>query len=179
MAREQWWTEGKRYMNERTAKLGHTLAWKRLPRPAGTLLVFEGTCTDCGATVTIDRTSSSAGSSPRCARDVECTGPGTAVLTEIEQKHASEEFNGIAATFVEALATAGITFERPKVPFRSPFAPEGQCGLVSKDGYTCIRSLNKRGTHNGNEWGGPHGHVGTHPDDDHTRPFTEDDVLYA
>jgi hypothetical protein len=49
---------------------------------------------------------------------------------------------------------------------------------MSKDGYTCIRRLNKRGTHNLNEWGGP-GHVGTHPDDDFTRPFSDDDLLLA
>jgi hypothetical protein len=179
MARQQWWTLSKQDMTERAATLGHTLTWKRLPRPTKDhALVFEGTCADCGATVQIGRTWSSCGTI-RNARDETCSGPGTTVLTEIEQGRASELFAEAVGEYVQDLADAGITFARPKAPFRNPLAPEGECGVMSRDGYTCTRRLNKRGTHNGNEWGGPHGHVGTHPDDDFTNPFDDDAVLYA
>lgn len=179
MARKQWWTLAKADMDERVAELGHSLTWKRQPRPTREhALYFEGTCGDCGATVTLGSGWSSC-STIRDARSAQCSGSGTAVMTEIEQERADELTTEAINEYVEALADRGITFQRPKAPFRNPEAPAGQCGLVSKDGYTCIRRLNKRGTHNGNEWGGPDGHVGTHPDDDFTRPFDEDSVLYA
>jgi hypothetical protein len=176
---QQWWTDGKQHMNEVAASNGHTLTWKRRPRPSKEYaLVFEGTCTDCGATVCIDRYSSST-TGVRDARNATCTGAGTAVLTEIEQGHENEQAGEIVGEYLQALSDAGITFTRVQVPFRNPLAAADQCGLMSKDGYTCKRRLNKRGTHNGNEWGGPDGHVGTHPDDNYTRPFSDDDLLMA
>jgi hypothetical protein len=178
MARQQWWTPAKQDMTERTAALGHTLTWKRRPRPAGTALAFEGTCGDCGATVEIGASWSSCGTI-RDARREQCSGPGTAVLTEIEADRSSELFGEAVADYLQALDDAGITFERPKEPFRNPEARDGECGLMSRDGYTCIRRLNRRGTHNLNEWGGPDGHVGTHPGAGFTNPFTDDDLLYA
>ncbi|MGW2520489.1 hypothetical protein ACWC09_26440 [Streptomyces sp. NPDC001617] len=176
---QQWWTDGKQYMDEVAGRNGHTLTWKRLPRESRDhALIFEGTCTDCGATVSIDRYSSST-TSIRDARNDTCTGPGTTVLTEIEQARASELFREAVGEYVQDLEDAGITFERPQVPFRNPLTPADRCGLMSRDGYTCTRRLNQRGTHNGNEWGGPEWHVGSHPDDDFTRPFREDDLLTA
>lgn len=175
---QQWWTEGKQYINEIAEGLGHTLTWKRLPRPSKDhALLFEGTCTDCGATVCIDRSSSST-TGIRDARNETCSGPGTAVLTQIEQERASEQFAGLVDEYGQALADASITYTRPKAPFRNPLAPEGECGLMSRDGYTCNRRLNKRGTHNLNEWSGPD-HVGTHPDDNCTAPFSDDELLLA
>lgn len=176
---QQWWTEGKQYMNEVAGKNGHTLAWKRLPRESKDhALVFEGTCTDCGATVCIDRYASST-TGIRDARNETCSGPGTAVLTEVEQERASELFADMVGEYVQALADAGVTFTRPKAPFRNPLAPEGECGLMSRDGYTCNRRLNKRGTHNMSGVGSGPDHVGTHPDDDFTMPFSDDDLLLA
>jgi hypothetical protein len=176
---QQWWTEGKQYMDEVAGKNGHTLTWKRLPRESKDhALVFEGTCTDCGATVCIDRYASST-TGIRDARNETCSGPGTAALTEIEQGRASELFAGMVGEYVQALADAGVTFTRPKVPFRNPFAPEGECGLMSRDGYTCNRRLNKRGTHNMSGVGSGPDHVGTHPDDNCTMPFSDDDLLLA
>jgi hypothetical protein len=53
---QQWWTLGKQHMNQVAEANGHTLTWKRLPRETPDhALVFEGTCTHCGATVCIDR----------------------------------------------------------------------------------------------------------------------------
>jgi hypothetical protein len=178
MARQQWWTPAKASMGTKTGELGHTLTWKRLPRKAGHALVFEGTCADCGATVEIGSGWSSC-ATVRDARREPCSGPGTAVLTQVEQGHSSEQFGDLVSAYAQAIEDAGIAFEPPKRPFRNPLAREDECGLMSKDGYTCIRRLNKRGTHNGNEWGGPEGHVGTHPDDDFTNPFANDDVLYV
>jgi hypothetical protein len=175
---QQWWTLSKQWMDEEVAKNGHTLTWKRRPRQAGHALVFEGTCRDCGATVSIDRYSSSCGT-VRDARSAKCSGAGTAVLTEVEQDHANDQADEAIGEYVQALQDAGVTFTRVKAPFRNPLAPEGQCGLMSQDGYTCTRRLNKRGSHNGNEWGGPDGHVGTHPDSDFTAPFTDGQLLLA
>ena len=176
---QQWWTEGKAYMNEVAGKNGHTLTWKRLPRESKNhALVFEGTCADCGATVCIDRYASST-TGIRDARNESCSGPGTAVLTDIEQERASELFADAVGDYVQALADAGVTFTRPKAPFRNPLAPQGQCGLMSRDGYTCTRRLNKRGTHNMSGVGSGPDHVGTHPDDNYTMPFDDDDLLLA
>ncbi|GAA3808622.1 hypothetical protein ACFQ0G_53210 [Streptomyces chiangmaiensis] len=173
---QQWWTLGKQHMNEVASKNGHTLTWKRLPRESKDhALVFEGTCTDCGATVEIGRGWSSC-ATIRNARDEACSGPGTALLTAVEQERASELFAEAVGEYVQALEDAGVTFTRPMAPFRNPLAPEGECGLMSRDGYTCNRRLNKRGTHNLNEWSGPD-HIGTHPDDDFTMPFGDDDLL--
>lgn len=176
---QQWWTLGKQHMNEVASKNGHTLTWKRLPRPSKDhALVFEGTCTDCGATVEIGNGWSSC-ATIRNARDEACSGTGTAVITEVEQDRADELAGEAIGEYLQALHDAGITLARPQAPFRNPLAPEGQCGLMSRDGHTCIRRLNKRGTHNGNEWGGPDGHVGTHPDSRFTSPFSNDDLLMA
>lgn len=175
---QQWWTLGKEYMDEVAGGNGHTLTWKRLPRETPEhALVFEGTCTDCGATVCIDRYSSST-TGIRDARNETCSDPGTAVLTEIEEERASEQFSEMVGEYLQALDDAGVVYTRPQVPFRNPLAPEGQCGLMSRDGYTCNRHLNRRGTHNLNEWRGPD-HVGTHPDDNFTVPFSDDDLLTA
>jgi hypothetical protein len=176
---QRWWTLAKQDMDTQVVDRGHTLTWKRLPRPTTDhALCFEGTCRDCGATVTIGSGWSSC-ATIRDARNSDCSGPGTAVLTEVEQNRATELAGEVIGEYLQALTDAGIAPVRPRAPFRNPLAPEGQCGLMNKDGYTCIRRLNKRGTHNGNEWGGADGHVGTHPDDDFTRPFSDDDLLLA
>ncbi|NUP15476.1 MAG: hypothetical protein HOZ81_05100 [Streptomyces sp.] len=176
---QQWWTEAKQHMNEVTGRNGHTLTWKRLPRPSKNhALVFEGTCTDCGATVCIDRYASST-TGIRDARNESCSGPGTAILTEVEQERASELFAEAVGEYVQALEDAGITFTRPKSPFRNPLAPESECGLMSRDGYTCTRRLNRRGTHNMSGVGSGPDHVGTHPDDNCTMPFSDDDLMMA
>jgi len=176
---QQWWTEGKQWMNEVAGKNGHTLTWKRLPRPSKEhVLIFEGTCTDCGATVQIDRYASTC-ATIRDARNETCTGPGTTVLTDIEQQRASELFNEAVGEYVQELQDAGVTFTRVQVPFRNPLAPENECGLMSRDGYTCTRRLNKRGTHNMSGVGSGPDHVGTHPDDTCTMPFGDDELLLA
>lgn len=175
---QQWWTEAKHYINEIAGGLGHTLTWKRLPRPSKDhALVFEGACQDCGATVRVDRHATTT-AGVRDARSTICTGPGTAILTEIEQERVDEGTAVLVADYLTALAEAGLTPERPKAPFRNPLAPEGTCGLMSRDGYTCTRRLNKHGTHNLREWNSPN-HVGTHPDARSTAPFTDNDLLTA
>ncbi|MFI1485716.1 hypothetical protein [Streptomyces sp. NPDC020747] len=176
---KQWWTLGKERMNEVAGANGHTLTWKRLPREhSGCALIFEGTCTDCGATVQIDRYASTC-ATIRNARDEQCSGPGTAVLTEVEQQRSSELAGEAVGEYVQALQDAGVTFARPQAPFRNPLAPESQCGMMSRDGYTCNRRLNKRGTHNMSGVGSGPDHVGTHPDDNFTMPFSDDDLLTA
>lgn len=176
---QQWWTDGKQYMNEMAGANGHTLTWKRLPRESKDhALIFEGTCGDCGATVLIDRYASSC-ATIRDARNETCSGPGTAVLTAIEEKQASKQFTAMVGDYVQALKDAGVTYTHPKAPFRNPLAPAGTCGLMSRDGYTCNRRLNKHGTHNNSGVGSGPDHVGTHPDDNCTMPFSDDDLLLA
>ncbi|MFF7527330.1 hypothetical protein [Streptomyces pseudovenezuelae] len=176
---QHWWTEGKQYMNATAEKNGHTLTWKRLPRPSKNhALIFEGTCTDCGATVQIDRYASTC-ATIRDARNETCSGPGTTVLTEVEQERASELFAEAVGQYVQDLADAGITYVRVQTPFRNPLAPENECGLMSRDGYTCTRRLNKHGTHNMSGVGSGPDHVGTHPDDTCTMPFSDDELLLA
>lgn len=174
---QRWWTLGKQDMNETAGRNGHTLTWKQMPRPTREhALYFEGTCTDCGATVQIGSGWSSC-RTIRDARNETCSGPGTAVLAEVEQNRADELAGDAIGEYLEALADAGITFARPQAPFRNPLTPADRCGLMSRDGHTCTRRLNKRGTHNGNEWGGPDGHVGSRPGDGFTSPFKNDDLL--
>lgn len=176
---QRWWTLAKHDMDNRLAEAGHTLTWKQLPRPTlNHALAFEGTCRDCGATVTIGSGWSSCGT-VRDARNSACSGPGTKILTDVEQDRASELTDQAAGEYLQALTDAGITPVRPRAPFRNPLAPQDECGLMSKDGHTCIRRLNKRGTHNCNEWGGGDDHVGTHPDSQFTHPFSDDDLLLA
>lgn len=102
-----------------------------------------------------------------------------AILTQVEQERASELFAEAVGEYVQDLEDAGITYVRPKAPFRNPLAPANECGLMSRDGYTCSRRLNKRDTHNMSGAGSGPDHVGTHPDDDFTMPFTDDDLLMA
>lgn len=176
---QQWWTLAKQDMNETAEANGHTLTWKRLPRPSKEhALCFEGTCTDCGATVTIGSMWSSC-ASIRDARNSTCSGPGTAIVTDVEQDHADDVAAEAIGEYLQALADADIVPTRSQAPFRNPLAPAGQCGLMSTDGYTCTRRLNRHGAHNGNEWGGSDGHVGSRPDDDFTHRFSDDDLLTA
>ncbi|TQE20214.1 hypothetical protein Sipo8835_33560 [Streptomyces ipomoeae] len=128
---QQWWIIGKQRMNEVASQNGHTLTRKRLPRESKDhALVFEGTCADCGATVEIGKGWSSC-ATIRNARDEACSGPGTAVLTEVEEERASELFAEAVGEYVQALKDASATFTRPKAPFRDPLAAEGTCGLMS------------------------------------------------
>lgn len=101
MARQQWWTLAKQRMDTEVGKLGHTLTWKQLPREAGCALIFEGTCTGCGATVEVGNGSSSC-ATIRDARTATCSGPGTVVLTDIEQAHSSERFADLVRDYLAA-----------------------------------------------------------------------------
>lgn len=175
---QRWWTLAKQAMNGQVADLGHTLAWKRLPREAGTALVFEGSCRACGASVQIGEAWSSC-RGVRDARHESCSGPGTAVLTEVEAERSAELMGEATGAYLQALAEAGITEVPAKVPFRNPLAPAGQCGLMSTDGHTCIRRLTKRGTHHRGEWSDPDVHVGSHPEAKFTAPFRNDALLYT
>ncbi|MER5257948.1 hypothetical protein [Streptomyces sp. NPDC002855] len=136
-------------------------------------VVFEGTCTDCAATIQIGSGWSSC-ATIRNARDEPCTGPGIAALTEVEQERATVPQ---VRRRVRASPPGRRRHPAPvQAPFRNPLAPDGECGLMSRDGCTCIRRLNKQGTHNRREWGSPN-RIGTHPDRKCTAPFTDDDLL--
>lgn len=68
---------------------GHLLRWRLGPTALrrGCAYLWDGRCEHCGAEVTVGRSWSSC-SGVRDARRVACSGPGTAVLTEIETDQA-------------------------------------------------------------------------------------------
>jgi hypothetical protein len=101
MARQQWWTLAKADMNETAVGNGHAITWKRLPRDPGCALVFEATCGDCGATVCIGELWSSCGTI-RDARRTRCSGPGTAILTDIEAERDADVFSGLLDDYLTA-----------------------------------------------------------------------------
>ncbi|MFD8492420.1 hypothetical protein [Amycolatopsis sp. NPDC059657] len=71
--------------NQALTARGHAMRW-RLGTNAlrrGHAYFWEGRCVHCGAEMSIGSAWSSCGG-VRDARDVACSGPGTAVLTEIE-----------------------------------------------------------------------------------------------
>lgn len=77
---------GRQDMDKRCSKAGHTMAWKLAPNAnrKGWAYYFLGDCTDCGATVSTGSAWSSC-SGVRDARHTHCSGPGTSILTAIEQ----------------------------------------------------------------------------------------------
>jgi hypothetical protein len=75
----------------RASELGHSMTWKPGPNATrrGYAFFFEGECKHCGARASAGSSWSSC-SGIRDARRVECSGPGTKVLTEIETERAHQ-----------------------------------------------------------------------------------------
>jgi hypothetical protein len=94
-------TEANRQTHDRRATAaGHTLRW-RLGENAtrrGHEYFKVGTCSQCAAEVSVGASWSSC-SGVRDARRVPCSGPGTAVLTEIEAGRCADLFAGAVARF--------------------------------------------------------------------------------
>jgi hypothetical protein len=86
-------------VDARARKLGHAMAWQLGPnsRRRGHAYHWLGTCNQCGAEASAAAGSSSGGI--RDARKVPCSGPGTAVLTEIESAHVSQQVAGAVRQF--------------------------------------------------------------------------------
>lgn len=88
----------------RATAAGHALAWRMGENATrrGHAYFLVGECGRCGAVVTVGASwSSSYGS--RDARDVPCSGPGTALLTEIENTRLSELVAEAVARFGEEI----------------------------------------------------------------------------
>lgn len=91
-------------LDARASALGHAMVWRLGPNATrkGHHYHFIGDCSDCGANITC----SSGGSSCQGIRDgrkVECSGPGTAVLTEIETGRANELAADAVAEFLRQI----------------------------------------------------------------------------
>jgi hypothetical protein len=78
-------------ITDRAGELGHSMSWKLGPNATrrGYAYFFEGECKHCGAGASAGASWSSC-SGIRDARRVECSGPGTEVLTEIETERAHQ-----------------------------------------------------------------------------------------
>lgn len=90
ISREDW--------NARTTELGHTISWS-FDRACKT---YTGECSDCGARILV-RSCSTSCDGVRDARSTECSGPGTKILTEIEQARCSELIGAALADFRRAI----------------------------------------------------------------------------
>jgi hypothetical protein len=75
---------------------GHKLDWTEIKGG------WSGTCGDCGANATAFPMGSSS-QSVRDARSATCSGPGTAILTEIENDHFAEFVDEAVGQFGAAL----------------------------------------------------------------------------
>jgi hypothetical protein len=86
---------------------GHKMTWHLAPgsHRKGHCYTWVGDCEHCAANMTVSWCGSSC-QGVRDARHVECSGPGTAVLTEIEQQHADELMGEALAEFATAVRTA-------------------------------------------------------------------------
>ncbi len=86
---------------------GHRLRWQlgENARRRGHAYFWEGRCEHCGATVSVGAGWSSC-SGVRHARRVPCSGPGTAVLTEIETERAHELVAAAVREFGRSVADA-------------------------------------------------------------------------
>lgn len=87
-------------LDERARNLGHSMTWKLGPnsRRRGCAYHWLGTCEHCGAEATaMDMASSCSGI--RDARKVPCSGPGTAMLTEVEAEHVHQQVASAARQF--------------------------------------------------------------------------------
>lgn len=87
-------------VDARARRLGHDMTWQLGPnaRRRGHAYFWRGTCTNCAATVDAGDMYSSC-SGIRDARKVACSGPGTAVLTEVEADHVRAQVASAARQF--------------------------------------------------------------------------------
>lgn len=91
------------------ARRGHVLRWRLgdNARRRGHAYFWEGRCEHCAAQISVGATWSSC-PGVRDARKVACSGPGTAVLTEIEAGRASELVADAVTQFYRSLDGAGL-----------------------------------------------------------------------
>lgn len=88
--------------------LGHALTWKLAPNAtrAGHAYYYIGTCANCAGVVHVGASWSSTPSLVVDPRHDRCGGPGTSVLTEIEQGRVHELVAPAVADFGAAVRTA-------------------------------------------------------------------------
>jgi hypothetical protein len=84
------------HVNSIATNGGHKLDWEQIQGG------WSGTCGDCGANATAFVGGSSS-RSVRDARSYECSGPATAILTEIEDDHFAEFLDEAVGQFGASL----------------------------------------------------------------------------
>lgn len=91
-------------LDQRAQVLGHSMIWElgAESNKRGHCYHFVGRCSDCGAMASAFRGGSSC-PSVRDARKVACSGPGTAILTEIEESRSADLIAGAVAAFGQAV----------------------------------------------------------------------------
>lgn len=97
-------------IDREAATLGHAMTWKLGPNATrkGHAYYFEGKCQHCAAEASAGSMWSSCGGI-RDARHEPCSGPGTAILTEIEAARAAELIAPAIAEFAAAVRRAAAT----------------------------------------------------------------------
>lgn len=95
-ARDDW--------NRTLTNKGHAMAWQLGPnaRRRGHAYFWEATCTHCGAEISVADGATSCGG-VRDARHVACSGPGTAVLTDIETARVADLITAAVTEFRTAI----------------------------------------------------------------------------
>jgi hypothetical protein len=91
-------------LDQRAQVLGHSMTWELGADSTrrGCCYHFVGRCEDCGAMATAMPSGSSC-PTVRDARKVPCNGPGTAILTEIEESRSADLIAGAVAAFGRAV----------------------------------------------------------------------------
>lgn len=92
----------------KTTAAGHKLTWRlgENARRKGCAYFWEGTCEHCAAQMTVSVCGTSS-HGVRDARHAPCSGPGTAILTEIETARRDELTSGAVDEFIQAVTDAG------------------------------------------------------------------------
>jgi hypothetical protein len=82
------------------AVTGHDMSWRPVNHDQAEMLpTWHGTCGNCGATISVEPSGSTAGGIGRFAREEPCTGPGTAWQNELIEERRRGRFKGAVAQF--------------------------------------------------------------------------------
>jgi hypothetical protein len=112
---------GRDEWDARLRAAGHAMTWKLGPNATrkGHCYHWVGLCGHCGAGMTIGRGFTTC-SVVRDAREEPCSGPGTAILTEIEAQRVHDLVAGAVAEFGAQVSETQAAARRPAVRIRRP-----------------------------------------------------------
>jgi hypothetical protein len=136
----EWATEIKNRAHDTTTARGHAMTWRLEDQGTGYSPTWYGECDNCGATMSAFPGGTSAGGLGRVARDMDCTGPGTAWQGEMVAELQSERVNAAVGRFgqdVKDSADRDWLRSQGIEPDAAPPAPRGaQCRDERSDAMT-------------------------------------------